>query len=78
MLGYNLITKQTPKAGLTVNCVLVEESVVIKKEYYVAILLDRANSMPAIIHSKFGGMDIEEVPKKDIHVCFIEPKTGIT
>ena len=39
---------------------MVEESVVIKKEYYIAILLDRANSMPAIIHIKFGGMDIEE------------------
>jgi succinyl-CoA synthetase beta subunit len=46
--------------GLSVNCVLVEESVNILKEFYVAFLLDRATSKPIVVHSKFGGMDIEE------------------
>jgi len=45
---------------LTVNCVLVEESVNILKEFYIAFLLDRSSAKPICVHSKFGGMDIEE------------------
>ena len=45
---------------MTVNCVLVEESVNILKEFYIAFLLDRSSAKPICVHSKFGGMDIEE------------------
>ena len=33
----------------------------IEKEYYLAVLMDRATSKPVIIASTEGGMDIEEV-----------------
>lgn len=41
MLGYQLITKQTPKDGILVNKVMVAESVDIKRETYFCILMDR-------------------------------------
>lgn len=41
MIGYNLITKQTPKEGVRVKEVMVAESVDIKKETYFCILMDR-------------------------------------
>jgi succinyl-CoA synthetase beta subunit len=41
MIGYNLITHQTVKEGLKVNAVLVHEGVDIKRELYIAFILDR-------------------------------------
>jgi len=41
MIGYNLVTSQTPKDGLKVNAVLVHEGVDIKKQFYLAVVLDR-------------------------------------
>lgn len=63
MLGYKLVTKQTPKDGLEVNAVLVHEGVNIQKQIYLAFILDRGTQGPAIIASTEGGMEIEEVAK---------------
>lgn len=41
MLGYKLITKQTPKDGILVSKIMIAESVDIKRETYFCILLDR-------------------------------------
>ena len=65
MIGYNLITHQTPKAGLPVKSVLVHEGVDIDKQIYLAFLLDRKSQGPAVVYSRKGGMDIEEVAKSD-------------
>lgn len=81
MLGYNLITHQTPKEGLPVNSVLVLESVDIKKQIYVAFLLDRTLQKPVLIVSNEGGMDIEEIAKtkpEAIHVFPIDVHQGLT
>ena len=81
MIGYNLITKQTSKEGLPVQSVLVLESCDIKRQLYLAILLDRAYSGPVIIYSLEGGMDIEEVAKTNPESINVEPidiKIGIT
>ena len=81
MIGYNLITKQTSKEGLPVQSVLVLESVDIKRQLYLAILLDRAYSGPVIIYSTEGGMEIEEVAQKNPEAIHVEPiniSTGIT
>jgi len=40
--------------------VLIHESVEIKRELYLAFILDRKSQRPAIICSKHGGVDIEE------------------
>jgi len=81
MIGYNLITHQTPKEGLPVNAVLVLESVDIKKQIYVAFLLDRTLQQPVVIVSNEGGMDIEEIAKtkpEAIHVFPIDVHKGLT
>jgi succinyl-CoA synthetase beta subunit len=61
MLGYKLITKQTGSAGRPCNQVFVVEKVDVKKEFYFAIVMDRAAQGPVIIASSQGGMDIETV-----------------
>ncbi|MEM7402196.1 MAG: ATP-grasp domain-containing protein, partial [Pseudomonadota bacterium] len=61
MLGKRLVTKQTGKAGLPINCVLLEEVVSINREVYLAMLVDRSSKQVMIIASAEGGMDIEQV-----------------
>lgn len=81
MIGYNLITKQTKKEGLPVKAVLVHEGVDIEKQIYLAILLDRKFQGPAIVASKNGGMEIEEVAHNHPESIFVQPidiKKGIT
>ncbi|HRX53860.1 MAG TPA: ADP-forming succinate--CoA ligase subunit beta [Verrucomicrobiales bacterium] len=64
MLGQVLVTHQTGEEGKLVSKVLIASSVDIAKEYYFAILFDRATSRHAIIASTEGGMNIEEVAEK--------------
>jgi succinyl-CoA synthetase beta subunit len=61
MLGEVLVTKQTGEAGRLVRKVMVAETVTIRRELYLAILMDRESCQPVIIVSTEGGMDIEEV-----------------
>jgi succinyl-CoA synthetase beta subunit len=63
MIGYNLVTQQTKKEGLRVNAVLVNEGIDIKRQIYLAFVLDRTSQKPALIVSKEGGVEIEEVAK---------------
>ena len=80
MLGNVLVTKQTGEAGKEVSTIYFNEATDIEKEYYLAILMDRATSQPVIIASTEGGMDIEEVaeqtPEKILKVL-IDPTLGI-
>ncbi|MBI3416174.1 MAG: ADP-forming succinate--CoA ligase subunit beta [Verrucomicrobia bacterium] len=64
MLGQVLVTKQTGPDGKLVSRVLVEAAPKILKEFYLAVLLDRAISRPVMMVSAEGGMDIEEVAAK--------------
>src|SRR5450755_312387 len=80
MLGQTLVTKQTGPAGRVVAKLLIEAASNIKKELYLAVLLDRANSRPLILASTQGGMDIEEVAEKTpekITKEHIDPAVGI-
>ena len=80
MLGNTLVTAQTGPAGRKVQTIYVTEGSDIKKEYYLAILLDRATSRPVIVASTEGGVEIEAVakntPNKIIKV-FIDPAIGV-
>ncbi|MCC5788952.1 MAG: ADP-forming succinate--CoA ligase subunit beta [Opitutales bacterium] len=80
MLGNTLVTKQTGEAGRQVQTVYFTEASEIQKEYYLAILMDRETSLPVIVASTEGGVDIEtvaeETPEKIIKV-FIDPTLGI-
>ncbi len=64
MLGRTLVTKQTGPDGRVVGTILVAAAEDIKKEFYLAVLLDRAVSKPLVMASTEGGMDIEEVAEK--------------
>jgi len=80
MLGNVLVTKQTGPEGRLVSKVLVEPASKIKKEYYLAVLLDRGTSRPLIMASAEGGVDIEEVAEKHpekIIKEWIDPAVGI-
>jgi succinyl-CoA synthetase beta subunit len=64
ILGMTLVTHQTGPQGRKVNRVLVEETLPIKQELYLGIVLDRAQACPVMMASASGGMDIEEVAAK--------------
>src|SRR5215475_6957233 len=80
MLGMTLVTKQTGPAGRVVRRLLIEEGADIKKELYVALVVDRALQKVVLMASSEGGMDIEEVahntPEK-IHRVAIDPIGGL-
>ena len=79
MLGNILVTKQSGAEGREVNQVLVEEGMDIAKEYYLALLLDRAIQAPVFIASAEGGTEIEEVaatrPEAILKVP-VDPRVG--
>ncbi len=81
ILGMQLVTHQTGPGGQKVRRLLIEEGADIKKELYVAMVVDRATQRVTLMASSEGGMDIEEVaahtPEK-IHRVAIDPKTGLT
>ena len=64
MLGQTLVTAQTGPAGRRVQTVYFTVASAIKKEYYLAILLDRASSRPVIVASTEGGVEIEKVARE--------------
>jgi succinyl-CoA synthetase beta subunit len=80
ILGMTLITHQTGPEGRLVRRLLIEEGADIKKELYVALVVDRATQKVTMMASSEGGMDIEEVaahtPEK-IHRVAIDPTTGL-
>jgi succinyl-CoA synthetase beta subunit len=79
MLGNTLVTIQTGPEGKQVNRLYVTDGADILKEFYLALLVDRATGRVAFVVSTEGGMDIEEVahstPEK-IHTFAVDPATG--
>ncbi len=80
MIGNTLVTAQTGPAGRKVQTIYFTVASEIKKEYYLAILLDRATSRPVIVASTEGGVEIEKVaheaPEK-IHKVHVDPAYGL-
>lgn len=79
MLGGNIVTKQTGASGLRIKNLLVEKACHIKKEYFIAVTLDRTKGVNTIIASEKGGMEIETVASSSpdsiiSHEC---PKAGM-
>ncbi|QIA27183.1 ADP-forming succinate--CoA ligase subunit beta [Thermaerobacter sp. PB12/4term] len=52
--------------GYRVERVLVEEKLRIDRELYLGIAVDTGRKLPLVIASVHGGVNIEEVPEKDI------------
>jgi succinyl-CoA synthetase beta subunit len=80
ILGMQLKTHQTGPQGQKVRRLLVEEGADIRKELYVAMVVDRASQRVALMASSEGGMDIEAVAEKSpekIHKVTIDPFSGL-
>jgi succinyl-CoA synthetase beta subunit len=80
ILGMTLHTPQTPPEGKLVRKVYVEAGSNIDKEYYLAILFDRAAEKFALVASTEGGMEIEVVAENTpdrILTQLVEPNVGL-
>jgi len=79
MLGNTLVTIQTGEHGKQVNRLYVTDGADIDKEFYLALLVNRATGRVSMVVSTEGGMDIETVahdtPEK-IHAIDIDTATG--
>jgi len=81
ILGMTLVSRQTGPQGRTVRKLLIEQGLTIRRELYLAVIIDREKEMPVIIASAHGGMEIEEVAEKDPQAIFsehIHPLTGLS
>jgi len=73
MLGNTLVTRQTGPEGQIVHQVLIAESVEISKEYYFAIIVDREASVPLLVTSSEGGVEIENMVERSSEKILCEP-----
>lgn len=80
LLGTRLVTPQTGPQGLPVSLLLIEEVVEVRKELYLAILVDRTRARPVVLASAEGGVEIErlavERPEK-IGSEWVDPAVGL-
>lgn len=81
MVNQLLVTKQTGAAGRICNSVMVAERKFPRREFYFAVMMERAFKGPVIIASSQGGVNIEEVAAESPEAIVYEPvniKTGLT
>lgn len=81
MIGHKLVTKQTGPGGKLCTAVYICERKFVRREFYLALLMDRATQSPAIVASSQGGMDIETVAKENPEAIFTTPidiEVGVT
>jgi succinyl-CoA synthetase beta subunit len=81
MIGHKLITKQTGAGGRLCNAVYICERKFARREFYLAVLMDRASQGPVIVSSSQGGMDIEGVAKENpdaITTTYVDINVGVT
>ncbi|MBP0580690.1 malate--CoA ligase subunit beta [Labrys sp. LIt4] len=80
MLGRKLVTHQTGPKGKLVSRLYVEETVDIRQELYLGIVLDRKSERVMIVASASGGMEIEEIAEKQpdsIIRAIVDPGAGM-
>lgn len=81
MIGHKLITKQTGERGRICSSVYIVERKFARREFYLAVLMDRSAQSPVIVASSQGGMDIETVAKEQpdaIITTRIDINKGVT
>ncbi|MCX6558185.1 MAG: ADP-forming succinate--CoA ligase subunit beta [Candidatus Aminicenantes bacterium] len=81
ILGMTLVSRQTGPQGKLVRKLLVEQGLDIRRELYLAVIIDREMEMPVIIASARGGMEIEEVAQENPQAIFkqhVHPVTGLS
>ncbi|CRG95820.1 ATP-specific succinyl-CoA synthetase beta subunit, putative [Plasmodium gallinaceum] len=81
MLNNTLVTKQSGIEGKKCNTVFICERFYIRKERYVAFLLDRSSDGILLLGSSVGGSSIEDISKKNpdaIYKMNIDIKNGLS
>jgi len=80
ILGSTLVTHQTGPEGRVVSRVLIEEGVQISREFYLGLLVDRNSKRPVVMASREGGVEIEEVARRNPELILkeiIDPRVGL-
>lgn len=80
MLGMRLVTHQTGPEGKIVKKVLIEEASQVERELYLGMVIDRAEEKVVIMASSEGGVEIEEVVRKNpkkILKEYVDPTFGL-
>ncbi len=80
MFGRPMVSAQTGPAGVQVRKVLIAQAVQIAHEYYLGIVVDRSKRRPVVMASREGGVEIEEVAKRDpsaIAKQWLHPHLGL-
>ncbi len=80
MLGNNLVTPQTGPEGRKVRRLLIEQGLNIEKEYYFGIVIDRSAEKPVLMASTEGGVEIEEVARRNPDAIlkeYVDPAVGL-
>ncbi|XP_057657239.1 succinate--CoA ligase [ADP-forming] subunit beta, mitochondrial-like [Diorhabda carinulata] len=78
MLGQYLVTKQTGAKGRICNSVMVAERKYPRREFYLAVMMERAFNGPVVIASSSGGVNIEEVAAENPEAIIKEPVDIVT
>jgi len=65
MLSKPMVSAQTSPEGVKVRKVLIAKAVEIAHEYYLGMVLDRTRRQPVVMVSQQGGVEIEEVARRD-------------
>ena len=81
LIGTHLVTNQTGPTGVPIEKVMIAETLDIKDELYLSIVIDGDLGAPVVMASSEGGMDIEEVaattPEKIFRVI-ADPLIGLS
>jgi succinyl-CoA synthetase beta subunit len=80
LLGARLVTPQTGAAGQVVRKVWIEEGCRISRELYLGMILDRESGRVTVMACREGGVEIEEVARKQPELILraaVDPLTGL-
>ncbi len=80
MLGMTLVTHQTGPEGRVVRRLLIEETLLIERELYLGMVIDREEAKPVFMASVAGGIEIEQVAAENPDAIlkeYITPGMGL-
>ena len=81
LIGTHLVTNQTGPTGVPIEKVMIAETLDIKDELYLSIVIDGDLGAPVVMASSEGGMDIEEVAATTPEIIFrviADPLIGLS
>jgi len=81
LFGKTLVTHQTGPAGIVIKKLYIEQAQSVKRELYLACVMDRSKGAPILMVSLEGGVEIEELAKnKPEAILFetVDPLKGLS